>query len=118
MNRQQALMAFAQGDKIKAGIIWASQMVEQAAGLDYPARLGAEPLVRSLLQMIAHEVHLAAKLSPHPAWPAAVKSMDLAIVMSQSGVIQEASFHLTQALSHVTTIAQQAMIILQQEGLI
>lgn len=118
MNRQQAVMAYAQGDKIKAGIIWVSQAAEQAAGLELPERKGAEALIQSLLHMIAHEIHLASRLSPHPAWQKAAGSLDMAIVMTRSGVIREASFHLTQALTQVTTVAQQAMTLLHQEGLL
>ncbi len=118
METDKAVMGFAQGDKIKAGIIWISQVVEQAGGLDYAEQRGAELIIQSLLNMLAHEIHLAARLAPHPAWQEAGKSLDLAVVMAKSGVIQEAGFHLTQALSKVTTIAQQAMVVLQDQKLI
>jgi hypothetical protein len=68
--------------------------------------------------MIASEIQLSAKLVPMEQWEDVDKNLDLALVMINSGVVQEASYHLTQALSHVTTIGQRSMSRLLEKGLL
>ena len=46
------------------------------------------------------------------------KSIDTAMVMINSGVAHEAGYHLTQALTRVTTIGQRSMTILKDNGLL
>jgi hypothetical protein len=44
------------------------------------------------------------------------KNIDTAMVMISSGVAHEAGYHLTQALTQVTTIGQRSMTILKDKG--
>jgi hypothetical protein len=46
------------------------------------------------------------------------KSIDTAIVMINSKVVHEAGYHLTQALTQITTIGQRSMSLLKDEGLL
>ncbi len=61
------------------------------------------------------DVHLAVKVTADPTWREVEKNIDLALVMLDSGVSQEAGYHLTRALSHVTDIGQRSMSELKGE---
>ena len=118
MNNKEAIMAFSQSEKIKSGIIWASQMLELIRGLPEPEKQGAERAAKTLVDMIFHEIKLARSVSPGEAWEDIEKNMDQAEAMIHSHVAPESVVHLTQALSQVTTIGQRSMSFLQEQGLI
>lgn len=98
-----------QAEKIKAGLIWASQSIELVSGLEGGRRQGAEQVVRLLVAMIGNEANLARRSSSDPRWLAAQKSIDMALVMIDSGVCHDAPWHLTRALTHITQICKEAM---------
>lgn len=118
METHQAIIAFSQSEKLKAGLIWASQLGEIALQTAQPEKAGAENTIRSFLGMLASEIHLARKVTALPDWDAVEKNIDLAIVMINSGAVHEISYHLTQALSQVTSIAQRSMTLLKDRGLL
>jgi hypothetical protein len=116
MKVQTAIMAFAQSEKIKSGLIWVSQALELFDGFPTKDQRGAEKMARSLMTFILFEIHIAKKAAKDAAWEEVEKNIDLAIVMINSGVPREATYHLTRALSHVTNIGQRAMSYLKKEG--
>jgi hypothetical protein len=118
MQVNQAIIAFSQSEKLKSGIIWANQIVEMYIGLSESEKPGAERVLKTWINMIATEIHVAKKAAPHDVWSDAEKDMNTALVMLNSGVTQEAGFHLTQALTKVTTIGQQSMTLLTDKGLL
>lgn len=118
MNVQEAVMAFSQSDKIKSGIIWVSQTLELLPGLSMSEQRGAERIIKTLIDMIIHEVHLAGRLAKSSLWDDIEKHIDMAVVMVNSKMVQESGFHLTQALSQATGIAQRSMTILKDEGIL
>jgi hypothetical protein len=118
MQVNQAIIAFSQSEKLKSGILWASQIVEMYIALAESDKSGAERVLKTLINMVATEIHVAKKAAPHDIWSDAEKDMNTALVMLNSGVTQEAGFHLTQALTKVTTIGQQSMTLLTDEGLL
>ena len=118
MDLQTAVMAFAQSDKIKSGLIWASHLAAMHPGLPQMEKRGAAVTIRTLLAMIADELHLARRAAGGPAWAEAEKHMDLALVMAHSGVIEESAFHMTRALGRVTDVGQQALGVLTDHGLV
>lgn len=118
MKVQTAIMAFTQSEKIKSGLIWISQALELCNGLAARDQKGAEKMARSLMNFILSEIHIAKKAAKDVAWEEVEKNIDLAIVMINSGVPGEATYHLTRALSHVTNIGQRAMLYLKKEGLL
>jgi len=118
MTIKEAVISFSQAEKIKSGIIWASHTVEMLRGLPPQDWQGAERIIKTIIDMIASEVHLAKKLLKDDSWGEVVKKMDTAIVMINSGVAHESTHHLTQALSQVTNICHRAMSVLKDEGLI
>jgi hypothetical protein len=118
MTPREAVMAFSQSEKIKAGLIWVSLAVDQSVTLPELEKKGAAGVIRTTLAMIYHELHLAGKLGGGDSWREIEKHLDMALVMIDSQVLPEAIFHLTRALSRVTTIGQRAMTVLKDQGLI
>ncbi|MGB9438967.1 MAG: hypothetical protein WCB15_13555 [Desulfobacterales bacterium] len=118
MHVNQAIIAFSQSEKLKSGIIWASQIIEMCIALSEPEKPGAERVLKTLISMIAAEIHVAQKAAPHDVWQDVEKDINTAIVMLNSGVTHEAGYHLTQALTKVTTVGQQSMTLLTDEGLL
>jgi hypothetical protein len=118
MNTQSAILAFSQSEKIKAGLIWTSQTIEMVIGLPDQNKPGAEQVISVLVSMVANEIHLGMKIAPHEHWEAALKHINNAIVMLNSNVIHDAPYHLSKALSHVTSIGQTAMTRLREDGLV
>jgi hypothetical protein len=118
MHVNQAIIAFSQSEKLKSGIIWASQIIEMHIGLSDSEKPGAERVLITLINMIASEIHVAKKAAPHKIWQDVEKDINTALVMLNSGVTHEGGYHLTQALTKVTTVGQQSMILLTDEGLL
>jgi hypothetical protein len=118
MNTKEAIMAFSQSEKIKAGLIWAAQALELFQGLSEEEKRGSEKTITALLQMIGHEISLARSLAPHDTWHVVEPPIQRALTMIQSGVAQEAVTHLSKALSNVTNIGQQSMSLLKEERLL
>jgi hypothetical protein len=118
MHVNQAIIAFSQSEKLKSGIIWASQIIEMYIALSDSEKPGAERVLITLINMIAAEIHVAKKAAPHEVWQDVEKDMNTALVMLNSGVTHEAGYHLTQALTKVTTVGQQSMTLLTEKGLL
>jgi hypothetical protein len=118
MQTDQAIKAFSQSEKLKAGLIWASQIVETYVALPEPEKPGAERILKILIGMVASEIHIAKNAAPHEIWLAAEKDLNTALVMLNSGVAHDSGYHLTQALSKITTIGQQSMSLLVDKGLL
>ena len=116
MQVKEAIAAFSQSEKIKAGILWATQLIEVYKGLPEPDQKGSELMIKTIISMIGHEVHLAKTSAFRELWVEAEKSFDTALVMANSNVIQESSFHLTQALSRVTSVGQRSLSFLIEKG--
>ena len=118
MQTDQAIKAFTQSEKLKTGLIWASQIAEVYVALPESEKPGAERILKTLIGMLASEIHIAKNAAPHETWLAAEKDVNTAQVMLNSGAGQDTGHHLTQALSKVTTIGQQSMTLLVEKGLL
>jgi len=118
MKTNQAVMAFSQSEKIKVGLIWASQILEFMGGLPGEQKIGAQKSALALMRMVAQETSLAKALTGHEDWTVAESYMDKALVMLESGVEEEAMLQVARALSKVTNVGQQAMSQLQDAGLL
>ena len=116
METKQAVTAFSQSEKIKAGLIWVSQIIELLEGLPGEQRKGGERVARMLLGMVAQEISLVRVLTGMEDWKDAEGHVDKAVVMVESGVAEEALLHLSRALSKVTNIAQESMSLLKESG--
>ena len=71
-----------------------------------------------MIDQVAGEIELAERLSGDATWKDAAKHIHTAIVMVNSGVAAEAGFHLTRALSHVTSVGQRSMALLRKQGVL
>ena len=47
MNKKNAIIAFSQSEKIKAGLIWMSQTIEDYTGLPGTDRQGADSVIKA-----------------------------------------------------------------------
>jgi hypothetical protein len=118
MQTAAAITTFSQSEKIKGGLIWASQAVEIYKALPEADKPGAEKIVKAMVDMIGSEILICKKSAPHELWLDVEKCLDTAMVMINSGVAHEAGYHLTQALTQVTTIGQRSMSVLKEQGLL
>lgn len=118
MQTREAIVSFSQSEKVKTGLIWCSQCLQLALNLPAEAQQGAMQMVRNLVSMISNESQLARQVSKDDIWLEVDKSLSTARVMLDSKVEQEATYHLTQALSQVNRIGQEAMTLLINQGLL
>jgi hypothetical protein len=115
---KEAIIALAQSEKVKAGLIWASQAIEIFWGLPDEEKKGTERIIQVFLNMISREIALAKTITRHESWDSVDGHIEKALIMISSGVGQEAVVHLSRALSLVTNIAQQSMVFLKERDLL
>ena len=118
MQISEAITAFSQSEKIKAGLIWASQIVEIYKTLPEADKPGAEKIIKPIIDMIRTELFICKKSAPNEIWLELERNIETAMVMINSNVVHEASFHLTRALTQATTIGQRSMSFLKDKGLL
>ncbi len=118
MQVDQAIKAFAQSEKIKSALIWATRLAQIQGSLPEREKAGAQKIFKALVAMIDHEIQLARSFAPHELWTDARRDVDTAMVMIHSGVAHESGYHFTRALTKVTAIGQQSMGLLVEKGLL
>ncbi|MFO7964938.1 MAG: hypothetical protein R6U50_13525 [Desulfobacterales bacterium] len=118
MEIKNAVTALIQSDKIKSGIIWTIQLVNMLSDTGQNEKPGAKNMIRTLIGMIGHESVLARRMTRDGAWTEVEKDIDMALVMIDSGVFQEAGFHLGRALRQATGIAGRNMSFLVEKGIL
>ena len=118
MDTRSSVISFSQSEKIKAGLIWASQTVEMNNGLAEHDKAGSRQVIGALVSMVSNEIQVAMKMAPDERWEEALKNLNKAMVMIHSNVVQEATYHLSRALSQVTSIGQTAMTRLVEEKIL
>lgn len=114
---KEAIIALAQSEKVKAGLIWASQALSILGSLPEEQKRGAERMIQVFLNMISQEVALAKAVTRQESWDSIEGQIEKALIMINSGVGQEGVVHLSRALSLVTSIAQQSMSLLKERDL-
>ena len=118
MDTRSTVIAFSQSEKIKAGLIWASQTIEMNNGMAEHDKNGSQQVIGALVSMVANEVQVALKMAPDERWEEALKHLNKALVMIHSNVAQEATFHISRTLSQVTSIGQTAMTKLVEQSVL
>ena len=118
MEIDNAIMSFSQSEKAKAGLIWMSQTLGMLQGLPEGEKKGGEKVINALLNMIGHEMQIAEAVTGNGRFTEIQPLIEKATVMVNSGVGQEATLHLTKALSMITNIANQSMTLLKEKGLL
>jgi hypothetical protein len=116
MNISEAILSFSQSEKIKSGLIWAIHLSEMRESIPKNQRNGADKILETLIDMIGHELQLTRNMIREKAWHEAEQSINMALVMIRSKVPEESSFHLTNAITRVTSLGQRAMIYLKDQG--
>jgi hypothetical protein len=116
MNISEAILSFSQSEKIKSGLIWAIHLSEMRGSIPQNQRIGADKILEALIDMIGHEIQLTRNMIREKAWHEAEQSINTALVMIRSNVPEESSFHLTNAISRVTSLGQRAMTYLKDHG--
>jgi hypothetical protein len=116
MNISEAIISFSQGEKIKSGLIWAIHLSEMRESIPHNQRNGAEKILETLIDMIGHEIQLTGNMIQDKTLNEAEQSINMALVMIRSKVPEEAIFHLTNAISRVTSLGQRAMMYLKDHG--
>lgn len=114
---RQAIVTYAQSEKVKSGLIWVCQVADQVAAMDDAARQHGVSLLLTLAHLIGDEALLAGRITGDRHWNEIGQKINMAQVMIQSGVPQETSYHLTQALTQVTRLGGQAAAQLRKKGL-
>ncbi len=117
METKQAIISFAQGEKVKSGLIWCSQCAQVAQNLPQAEQIGAVKVIQALVAMISNEAQLARQAGKDQIWLEVDKCLNKARVMIESGVIEDATYHFTQTLSQVNCISQKALTHLVDKGL-
>ena len=118
MKPSEAIMAFSQSEKIKAGLIMIAGSLELLGHLQEEEKRGASRVIGMDLSMLDHEVDLAKVVTRHEEWDEVERYLNKALVMLDSGIGEEAMIHLSRALSKVTNIGQQAMSFLKEKELL
>lgn len=118
MNTKAAIDALSQGEKIKTGLIWASQIANIVEAQSGAQREGGLQALRALIAMIGNEAGLAGAVTKDTHWEEVGPILEKALVMIDSGVPQEAGTHLAFALSKTTGILQRAMTYLMEQEIL
>ena len=118
MQIRDAITTFSQSEKIKAGLIWTTQVIEMYKTLPEGDKSVAEKIIKAFVDMIGSEILICRKSAPNELWTEVEKNIDTAMIMINSRVTHEAGYHLTQALTQVTTIGQRSMSTLKDNGLL
>lgn len=118
METKAAIISFSQSEKVKTGLIWCSQTIQLIGNLSRQEQDGAMKVLQTFIGMVANEAQLAHRVSADPIWLEVDKLINTGRVMVDSGVGQEATFHLTQALAQVNRIGQRAMTLLLEKGML
>ncbi|MBL7181328.1 MAG: hypothetical protein ABIK98_06290 [Pseudomonadota bacterium] len=118
MNVPAAIIAFSQSEKIKSGLIWITQALELLSGLSTTEQQGAEKVIKTIIDMISQEIHVARNLTKDDSLNDIEKHMDMALVMINSQMTPESGYHLIQALTRVTSLGQRSMSVLKEKGLL
>jgi hypothetical protein len=118
LDPRSAITLLTQSEKIKAGILWISHASGVFSSLPENRRPGAQTVFHAFVSMLLLEVRMVRNATDDPEWEEVERHVDMALVMVDSGVPGEASFHLTRALSRTTGKAKEAMESLESWGLL
>ncbi len=118
MTNGEAIMAFSQSEKIKAGLIWLSSVLQMSEDFQGMEKRGAEKAVGAFLNLMIHDVELSERVAPDSGWKDVREAVEKAATMINSGVGVEVLHDLTKALSRVTTIGQRSMALLKEQQLL
>jgi hypothetical protein len=118
MTEREAILSFMMGERMKAALIVATQMVMVIEGLDEHEKSGANKVFSAFLRTLYQDIGLAHKVSPQDEWAEIRRELDGGLVMVDSKVSHGSMENISRAISHATTISSRAMTFLKEEGLL
>ena len=118
MTEREAILSFMMGERMKAALIAATQMVMVIDGLGEHERSGANKVFSAFLRTLYRDIGLANKVSPQEEWAEIRRELDGGLVMVDSKVSHGSMENISRAISHATTISSRAMTFLKEEGLL
>lgn len=118
MTEKDAILGFMMGERLKAALIVATQMIMVIEGLPESDKEGAGRVFSAYLHSLFRDIGLGHKVYPHEGWTGLRKELDGGMVMVESKVPQAALDNLSKAITHAATISNRAMIFLKEKGLL
>ena len=115
MNISEAIVSFSQSEKIKSGLLWAIHLSEMRESIPQSQRSTADKFLETLVDMIGHEVEITKNILREKTWIEAEQSINTALVMIRSKVPEESAFHLTHAITRVTSSGHKALTFLRKQ---
>lgn len=115
MPLEPDILAYAQCEKVKAGLIWLSQGMVLFENPPPARPKVAEKLTLSILTMMRDEVQLGWRLTGEAGWRKADGHIQQAATMIHSGVAHDAPWHLTLALRQITALGRAAYLRLERK---
>lgn len=116
MTEKEAILAFMMGERMKAGLIAATQLAMVIEGLTDHEKGGANKVFSTFLRTLYRDIGLGHKISPQEEWADIRRELDSSLVMVDSQVSHAAMDNLSRAISHSTTISNRAMSFLTERG--
>jgi len=117
-NSREAVLGFHFADRLKAGFILASQLLEVAIHLPEAEAAGARQLYQVYLRALEQEVSLCQSVIKDPELVRVQTVLSGLAGMVAEGQLKDIQSHLTWMISIITTYAQRAMAYLQQQRLL
>ncbi len=118
MTEKEAILGFMMGERMKAGLITASQLAMVIEELTGSEKEGANKVFSTFLMSLYRDIGLAHKVSPQEEWAMIRQQLDSGLVMVDSNVSHGSMDNFSRAISHAATISHRTMSFLQEKGLL
>ncbi|MFP3867819.1 MAG: hypothetical protein ACLFUU_06620 [Desulfobacteraceae bacterium] len=118
VNTREAILGFHFADRLKAGFILASQLLDLMINLSDSEAAGARQLYLAYLRHLDQEVSLCQSLIGDQELVRVRTVLSGLTGMVVDGQLQDIQSHLTWMITIMTTYAQRAMEFLQQQQLL
>jgi hypothetical protein len=118
MTEKEAILAFMMGERLKSGLIVATQLAMAIEGFLDHEKQGANRVFSVFLRSLYKDIGLAHKISPQAEWAEIRKELDSGLTMVESKVSHGAIENLSRAISQTTTVSSRAMAFLKEKGLL
>ncbi|OPX20769.1 MAG: hypothetical protein BZ151_01950 [Desulfobacca sp. 4484_104] len=117
-NSRAAILGFHFADRLKAGFILASQLLEVAIHLPEPEAAGARQLYQVYLRALEQEMSLCQSVIKDPELLRVQTVLSGLAGRVADGQLKDVQAYLTWMITIITTYAQRSMAYLQQQQLL
>jgi hypothetical protein len=118
MTEKEAILGFMMGERVKTGLIVATQLAMLIEGLRDHEKDGANRVFSAFLRSLYKDIGLAHNITPQEEWAEIRRELDTGMTMVDSKVSHAAVESLSRAISQATTISNRAMTLLKERGLL